>query len=223
MIYLLTNITILFYPQSEMDTFTSKVFYLRKKVIFPHCATEVAIEDSPTSDSLVEGEKILAYPIRSVIDVFLYRGRVATLAEVISISKKDGKCTLEIRGISRVKLQRIRSMREAEYIILDDGREGTTPSDMDKLRRKAQELVFIINVDESDKLIGLLNFLTDPGQMTDFIANYFVLDFRKRYRLLYMARLKKRVRSAIRIMDGLIDDIKKHKPATGDEEKHHQQ
>ena len=206
-----------------MDHLNSKIFYLKKKVIFPHCGTDVAIKASPTADSLVAGEKIIAYPIRSILDILFYRNRIATLAEVISISREGENCTLGITGITRVRLKQIRSLDSAEYVISYDDTGELTAAQLDILRKKIQELVFIINVSESDRLINLLNYLVDAGQMTDFIANYFVLDFKNRYRLLYTPDIVKRSADVIDIMDRLIKKIKKHGIPRGDEKKYPEQ
>ena len=84
---------------------------------------------------------------------------------------------------------------------------------LDELRKKAQELVFLINIEESDKLIKLLGYIVDLAQMTDFISNYFVMDFRTRYRLYRQVDIQKRGEMLAETLDELIRhyDNKKEK------------
>jgi hypothetical protein len=96
-----------------------------------------------------------------------------------------------------------------EFSLVENERTESYDAIMDDLRKKSQELVFLINVEESDKLIKLLNYIVDLNQMTDFIANYFVMDFRKRYRLYNEIGVKKRGLLLIFELSELISDMTK--------------
>ncbi len=194
-----------------MNTVQSKIFYLKKKVIFPHCSIKVALGSSDTSREITKGEKILAYPIRSIADIILARNHIAVLSEIIEIEQKDERVTLELKGIARVKIIKIFNLNRAEYYLLRENDPDPMPEILDTLRKKAQQLVFLINVNESDKLIRLMNYLFNLSQLADFIANYFILDFKSRYKLLYESDVKKRSKKLIHKLELLIIEITKKK------------
>jgi len=84
----------------------------------------------------------------------------------------------------------------------------------EELRKKSQELIFLINVEESDKLIKLLNYIFDLNQMTDFISNYFVMDFPARYRLYNETDTKKRSHMLLSELTALINRLTKKRKKT---------
>jgi len=85
----------------------------------------------------------------------------------------------------------------------------------EKLRKKAQELIFLINVDESDKLIHLLNFISDGVQLSDFIANYFILDYNERVALLNTTDVTSRINTLLQLLTMLIDNIQHKRRSEG--------
>jgi len=169
-----------------------KVFFLNKKVLFPHCTTNVRLSHSTFSDSLKKGDKLIVYPIRNIFDILLIKRRVATIAEILELELDDLKINLHLKGLARVRVKKIKGMHEASYELINSDNGSFDPEILKELRKKAQELVFLINVQESDRLIELMNFLFELNQITDFIANYFVLDYKLRIELLNNTDIKKR-------------------------------
>jgi len=169
-----------------------KVFFLNKKVLFPHCTTNVRLSHSTFSDSLKKGDKLIVYPIRNIFDILLIKKRVATIAEILELESNDLKINLHLKGLARVRVKKIKGMHEASYELINSDNGSFDPEILKELRKKAQELVFLINVQESDRLIELMNFLFELNQITDFIANYFVLDYKLRIELLNNTDIKKR-------------------------------
>lgn len=137
----------------------------------------VEVSRSVLSENLKAGDKIITYPVRSLLDMALYRGNPATLSEIISIEKDSNSLHLELKGLSRVRIEKISRLKKADISFLEEGNIDTSLPLWEELRKKAQELIFLINVEESDKLITLLNYIVDMHQLTDFITNYFVMDF----------------------------------------------
>ena len=171
----------------------------------------MAVFVRPTADSrdIQKGEKILAFTVRSTFDLVWHRNRLATLCEVSDITIEEKTVKLFLKGITRVRVTRIIKYKRAEYAPPLTEQIEPHESILEDLRKKSQELVFLINVDESDKLIKMLNYIVDPNQMTDFISHYFIMDFRKRYRLYIEPGIKQRSIMLKATLAELIDSMNK--------------
>jgi ATP-dependent Lon protease len=187
-----------------MKNYSSRIFYLREKVVFPYCAMRVELKAGPLSSGLSAGNTVITYPIRSLLDIFFNRRRMGTLVEIVGVEETGETVRLDIKGLSRVRIRRIRRLREASFVISEDTNSSQAQRLMEDLRKKAQELIFLINVEESDRLIGLLNYLVSINQLVDFITNYFVLDFPQRFRLLNETDVEKRGIMLQNVLDSLI-------------------
>jgi ATP-dependent Lon protease len=197
-----------------MEQFILKTFYLKKKVIFPYCTLAVFIRPSAESQDIKKGDRILAVTIRSSIDLIWPRKRLATLAEVMDIQADDKTVKVMLKGLGRVKVLKIIKFKHAEFKHLETQVIEPHNSINEELRKKSQELIFLINVEESDKLIKLLNYIFDLNQMTDFISNYFVLDFPPRYRLYNETDIIKRSHMLLSELTAMVDRLtKKRKKA----------
>ncbi|MCP4134033.1 MAG: hypothetical protein GY754_23885 [bacterium] len=192
-----------------MEEFTLKIFYLKKKVVFPYCTMTVIIGKSSLSDDIKKGNKLLTYPIRSVFDIFFHKKKLATLAEITDLEITEKFVKIQLKGLSRVKLKKINKFQVANFEFMQIEQKQVSEDLGETLRKKSQELIFLINVDESDRLINLLNFFIDLNQISDFIANYFILDFRHRYKIFNELDLQKRCGILIIILDKLIEEMKK--------------
>ncbi len=192
-----------------MEDKSSKIFYLKNKVVFPYCTINVIVAQSDSSDSIKKGDKILALPVKRLFDAVFYKNRIATLTEVLEKNNTDDKIKIQLKGLSRVRIKKIYRQQTADYSLISENGEKGSEELIENLRKKSQELIFLINVVESDKLIDLLNYISDIHQLMDFISNYFVLRFKGRYRLLNELNLIKRSNRLIRIMDDLILKIRK--------------
>ncbi len=184
------------------------IFYLKRKVIFPYCTINVIVGATDLSRRLKKGDKVLAYPIRSLFDIIFYKNKLATLAEITDINKYENSFRLKLKGLARTRLINIDKNHLAESEPIGRNNDAAGRLLADRLRKKSQELIFIINVDDSDKLIGLLNYLVDLNQLTDFISNYFVMDFKERYKLYRESDVLKRSTALISILDKLIYEMK---------------
>ena len=183
-----------------------KIFFLKNKVLFPHCTTNVRLRHSAFSDALNPGDKIIVLPIRNFFDFILIKKRIATLAEIMDSEKKGSRNVLHLKGINRVRVTKFKLMHDVSFKIINSDINSSDPELLKELRKKAQELVFLINVEESDRLIELMNFLFELNQITDFIANYFVLDYKLRIELLNNTDTKNR---SLKLLTKLNQLIKK--------------
>ena len=185
-----------------------RIYHLYRRVLFPHCSLTVTTYPGGAA-GMKKGDVVLVRPIRFALDILLPWKKIATIAEVTDIAASENAETIVFKGISRVRIGTMKGHKYGEYAAIGDG--GCVNSDhyVDFLRKKSQELIFLINIEESDRLIHLLNYLSDLNQLADFIANYFVINFRRRYGLLLEKDLRKRAEALMVILDDLINKIKK--------------
>lgn len=185
------------------------IFYLKKKVLFPHCTVTVKMRESKHTLSLSQGNQIIVFSIRNFTDLLFIKKRISTLAEITSIEKEDNLIRFQLKGIKRVRVTSLRRFFEARYTEIPENPAQQDPALTKELRKKAQELIFLINVEESDRLIDLMNFLVDLGQITDFISNYFVLDDSMRNDLLTETDISARSRLLQQKIQQIIEKIGK--------------
>src|SRR5271157_871109 len=127
-----------------------KIFYLKKRILFPFCTLAVTVKPTEDSKSIKKGDRILAFTVRSIIDILLYRNRLATLAEVAEVTNDGRTIKLMLKGLSRVRIARLLKFKNAEFNFIDLNKAESNEMIMEGLRKKSQERVFLINVDESD-------------------------------------------------------------------------
>lgn len=181
-----------------------RIFYLKKKIIFPFCTLAVFLRPSEESGDIKKGDWIIALTVRSIFDLLFHRKRIATLCEVMDVATENSMVKFMLRGIERVCIEKIIKRKHALYTRIEqDHVEHYDPS-IEDLRKKSQELIFLLNVEESDKLIKMLNYIVDLNQMTDFISNYFIMGFGKRYRIYKETKLDKRSALLTGTLTGLI-------------------
>ncbi|MFC1670474.1 LON peptidase substrate-binding domain-containing protein [Spirochaetota bacterium] len=186
----------------------SKIFYLKKRVVFPFCSINVLFALTKTSKDIKIGDRIIAYPIRNLLDIFIYKNKIGTLSEVIDKKVLEKGIKIQLKGIERVKIKKIDKLQTSSFEKLDEKLQGNFEKLNSELKKKSQELIFLINIEESDKLIDLLNYLVNIIQTTDFITHYFVLDFKRRYKLFKELNIEKRINSLISILDLTIDNMR---------------
>lgn len=192
-----------------MDLERLKVFYLKNKVIFPQCTLHFFLNKTVWSESLKGGDKIIAWPMRSFFDIVFYKKRVGTIAQILSSSDESGRIKLQLKGVSRIRIKKFFTLNLVSWEPIAEKNGAERDDVINELRKTAQELIFLINVQESDRLISLLGLLVDAGQMSDFIANYFVIDYKKRYLLLKEGDPYKRAERLIVLLRELIDKMKR--------------
>lgn len=185
------------------------IFYLKKKVLFPHCTVSVRMRESKHTLNLSQGNQIIVYSLRNFMDLLFVKRRIATLAEITSVEKEKSFIRFQLKGIKRVKVTSLRRFYEAQYMDIPENPAQQDPALTKELRKKAQELIFLINVEESDRLIELMNFLVDLGQITDFISNYFILDDSMRNELLNETDISERSRLLQKKIQQIIEKIGK--------------
>ncbi len=193
-----------------MNTEKIPVIYLYKKILFPFCNLSIQSR-LKMFKNMKPGDHLLIIPVRNIFDIVFYGNRLATLSEIAEIKPENGVSKVQLKGIERVRVKKISGIFHGQYEPAEKADAGEYERLREELRKKSQELVFLINMGESDKLIHLLKFLVNIQQLTDFIANYFVLKFPSRYDMFNELDVEKRAGALISILDGLIAELKKRK------------
>lgn len=192
-----------------------RILYSKKKVIFPFCNITMIVKQRRYAGQLKPGDKIIIYPVKNVCDYIRIRG-LAVLAEVVKSELSNNNYAVAFKGIKRVRIDKRRTMQECEFTEIDD-KDTAGKEVSEQLRKKSKELIFLINVDESDKLIHLLNFIPDAGQLSDFIANYFILNYNERVKLLNTTDSGERIHEILKLLNVLIDSINQKRENTAHE------
>jgi hypothetical protein len=193
-----------------MKSVDTAVVYLYRAVLFPFCNLTLSLR-MKRYGSLEAGNRVIAFPVRNIIDVLFPGGRVATLAEVVEVKQSEGAVHLQLKGLSRVRIGRVRRFFTAGFEVEEGDDKKGRKKLREELRKKSQELIFLINAEESDKLIHLLNFIVNLGQLTYFVTNYFVLRFGMRFLIYRESDPEKRAASLLAVLDELIEGFKEKK------------
>ena len=184
------------------------IVYCHGRYLFPRCTIELPEKGKWRAD-LKEGDKVVIYTFTEPLELLRSRGRIVTLATVISRVEGKGAAMFEVRGERRMKIVSRRRFRRALCADIP----VTFPSDHEdrgeRLRRKAQEFVFLINIPESDRLIYLVSFIQGLHDIADFIAHYFVVDPVKKGVLYNLPVTDERSSTLERYLDAMIADLRR--------------
>lgn len=183
------------------------IFFIKKKVLFPNCTLAISVKKTDLPQEVKTGDRVLVVPLRFSLDLLWSRNRMATLSEVTEVRTDLRATRISMKGLARVKLTENVNFKKGRFEQLKPDAVEPHETISEELRKKSQELIFLINVDESDKLINLLNYIFDLNQMTDFISNYFILDFPARYRLYNETDIKKRSHMLLGDLAALINRL----------------
>lgn len=183
------------------------VFYLKRQVVFPHSRVTVTVPLSETSRHLKKGDNLVSCPVTTMADLIPLGSRTGTLCQVTGMTIKNASVVLNLSGLSRVRINMSWPVTQSPWEKVTTPEHEINDSQEEQLRRKTQELIFLINVKESDRLIGLLPYLTLPGQLSDFTAHYFITSYRKRVRLLRQTDPTKRNVMLLKFIETLLKKI----------------
>jgi hypothetical protein len=190
-----------------MDSIRLPLVYLYRKVVFPYCNLALPAR-SKSVVRLKQGERICALPVRGPLDFLPFRARLATIADVLDVKGEGESAEITVKGVSRARIVKQAGLFSAIVKPIPEVGGAELERVREDLRKKAQELIFLINVDESDKLIHLLNFLVNIHQLTDFISNYFILRLPRRFEVYMETDVEKRASMLLSTLDVLIGELK---------------
>jgi ATP-dependent Lon protease len=190
------------------------VFFLYRRVVFPFCPLEIK-SSSPLPDDIGEGGEIIVLPVKNMLGLVFSRGSTGVRSQVLSVAREENHYRIKFQGIRRVQVKKVRSLKTAEFYEPAGEDEGEPRNSLELLRKRAQELIFLINTDTSDRLIRLLEYIPDLSQLTDFIGNYFVLDFTRRIKLIKTFSARRRAELLVKMLENIIVFYKKKKGISG--------
>ncbi len=186
------------------------VFFLYRRVVFPFCPLEIK-SANPLPEDIGEGGEIIVVPVKNMMGLVFSRGSMGVRTQVLSVVREADHYRIKFQGIRRVHIKKVRSLKTAEFYEFLQEDEGECRDVLEQLRKKAQELIFLINTDTSDRLIRLLEYIVDLSQLTDFIANYFVLDFPRRLKLMKTPSPERRAQLLVKMLVDIIVQYKRKK------------
>jgi ATP-dependent Lon protease len=157
---------------------------------------------------LSAGDNVVVYTIHSLFGLIFARGKIATLATVVRIIEGKGTVMAEVRGDMRVRIVSRRRFRSAHCREIPVTLPGDHEARSERLRKKAQEFVFLINIPESDRLIYLVSFIQGLHDVTDFIAHYFIVDHQKKKALYALTDVSDRSLALEHYLDAMISDLR---------------
>jgi ATP-dependent Lon protease len=159
------------------------LIYFRDRFLFPKCTIKVPAHYAE-GVSLAKGERVVVYTPVSFFGKIFLRGNVATAGEVLNVSElSNGIVEAEIKGERRIIISKHSAKNRVQVSEIPVKTVAGTEELTERLRKRAQEFVFLVNVTESDRLIYLMIFMNGIQEITDFISHYFIIDIRKSKRL----------------------------------------
>lgn len=192
------------------------ILYLKERVLFPSSSMTIRLPLGDTPESFYAVDTLLAFPLRNALDRIFYKNRIAVLAEIQDREDvpNEEAFTLHLKGIRRVRIEQKVGTHRALYYPEELPKEDPHLTPVDLLRKKAQELIFLLNSDESDRLISLLNYLSEPSQLADFVANYFLRSRSVQFKLLYEKLPSRRAVILMKEIERMIRKLNKQQDTT---------
>lgn len=184
------------------------VLFLYNIILFPNCNQVVTIPIR-RGRKIKKGDRLVVVTITRNIWRFFFPFILGTKCEIVEYNNERNECTVQLHGLERVKVASflIKGFVSFESVKIPKAVAGS--DGLVELKRKAQEMVFLIDVPESEKLIQLLNYIIDYNQLVDFITHYFIKRQKERDYLYREFDPDKRGVWLSLLLDDLIEDIKK--------------
>ncbi|MGL4369035.1 MAG: hypothetical protein ACRCUT_05095 [Spirochaetota bacterium] len=184
------------------------IIYIHERFLFPRCSIEIPVKARGRKE-LSPGDTVVVYTFGSFRGLICAGGRVATLGTVSRLISGKGESMAEIRGEKRIRILSRKKIMTARCADIPHKLPEVHEDLSERLRKKAQEFVFLINIPESDRLIYLVNFIQGLSDISDFIAHYFIIDQIKKRVLYNEADPGLRGDLLEKYLDLMIDDLKK--------------
>ncbi len=183
-----------------------KLIYFYRKVLFPYCVTTHIVGKK---NSFKTGDIVAVWSVEKISDIIFPKNKIVTIAAIQSIKTENEKCIIELKGqywgriTKRKRFYNCTSSKISETIL--ENEEYIT----NIIRKKAQEFVFLININESEKLIYLMNFITKSNELIDFVSNYFIINFKKKFTIYKEPDLTNKADLLISMLDSMITNVRK--------------
>ena len=189
----------------------AKILFLNKRIIFPNTSEHLYFENSQLIQKISVGENVIFAPVRGVFSLFSKKRKIGSLCLILGKQELSSQVKLRISCKEKVIITKVDKLKYASYSTIAERITPNTPI-MEKLKKRSQELIFLINIKESDKLIEMLNFTIDLTKMMDFISDHFVTKFSNRYKIYNCINSENRAKL---ILNEITDIVNKINRSTG--------
>ena len=185
-----------------------KIFFLNKRVIFPNTSTHLYIDISPSSQDISVGDTIIFAPVNGILSLFYTKKKFGSLCRILDKQELTSQIKLKIVCKDKVAITKVDNLKNATYSRLNEKNTPNNPV-IEKLKKRSQELIFLINIKESEKLIELLNFAIDSVKMIDFISDHFITKFSHRYKIFNSDTIENRATLVLNHITKIVNKINK--------------
>ncbi len=184
-----------------MESF-AEYHFIKGKVIFCGCNMDIPASRFGKK-TFSRGDRFLFIPYNCLIKRLFKLHYMGVLCEITSEKNSEDKVIYEVKGLHKVIIKNYKK-DSAYFEEIFPAKNGKTENVAGSLRKKAQEFVFLINTEESEKLIYLMNFSSDFSEFSDFVTNYFILNYKDRIRIFSERDLYKKYLMLHAMLDKLI-------------------
>ncbi|HOU85180.1 MAG TPA: hypothetical protein PK158_10085 [Spirochaetota bacterium] len=184
-----------------MESF-AEYHFIKGKVIFCGCNMDIPASRFGKK-TFSRGDRFLFVPYNCLIKKIFKLNYLAVLCEITGEKNSADKIIYEVKGLHKVVIKKYKN-NSAYFEEIFPGINRKTENVVGSLRKKAQEFVFLINTEESEKLIYLMNFSNDFSEFSDFVTNYFILNYKDRIRIFLERDLYKKYLMLHAMLDKLI-------------------
>ncbi|HQE59302.1 MAG TPA: hypothetical protein PLA54_08940 [Spirochaetota bacterium] len=184
-----------------MESF-AEYHFIKGKVIFCGCNMDIPASRFGKK-TFSRGDRFLFVPYNCLIKKIFKLNYLAVLCEITGEKNSADKVIYEVKGLHKVVIKQYKD-NSAYFEEVFPGINRKTENIVGSLRKKAQEFVFLINTEESEKLIYLMNFSNDFSEFSDFVTNYFILNYKDRIRIFSERDLYKKYLMLHAMLDKLI-------------------
>ena len=186
----------------------NKIFFLKKRVIFPNSISDIDLKKTPLSTDISIGEEIIFSPIRNIFTIWTHSYKYGSLCRILDKEEIKSQYKFKIKCTEIVKIKHISKNNMVSHlpILIDIPTNNYT---MDKLKKKSQELLFLINIKESDQLIDLLNFSINPIQNINFVTDHFITKFSHRYKIYNCSSIEEKAKIVLKHITKIVKKLDK--------------
>lgn len=168
-----------------------------------------------TRPGAAKNELVLLYHWSNPLELLWYKKRTFTVGIVLNTYEKNSITYYDIKGLYTAKLVKRNGLYRGIHVKRLSGSTANEEYIVDRLRKKAQQFVFLIDIPESDKLIYLMTFISKLSELTDFVSHYFITPLADRKRLYNETDIMKRAELLTAKLDIMINDVQKKKGMAG--------
>lgn len=190
-----------------LEQIESPILYVHNALLFPHGSMQIR---HPRKEP-AKNELVLIYHWKNPHELLFYSGCRFTVGVVLETYEKESQSWCDVKGLYTARLIKrsslYRGIHRKESLPVSVNEEYQ----VDRLRKMAQQFVFLIDIPESDKLIYLMTFISKLSELTDFISHYFITVQTVRRSLYNERDIEKKADLLMRKLDEMIKEVHRKK------------